>query len=65
MNRYIISLIFLQRKHERECQRLQKEAEDKQKLYLDWARCFEVKSGGEWRQERMVGNLYHHLDVAS
>jgi len=49
MNKYLILLIFLQRKREREWQRLRKEAEDKQKLYLDWARRFEVKSGGEWR----------------
>ena len=48
MNKYLILLIFLQRKREREWQRLRKEAEDKQKLYLDWARRFEVKSGGEW-----------------
>ena len=31
----------------REYQRLRKEAEDEQKLYLDCARRFEIKSGGE------------------
>ncbi|KAH9980761.1 hypothetical protein BJV74DRAFT_897318 [Russula compacta] len=36
------------RKREREYQRLRKEAEDKQKLFLDWAQRFEVKSGGPW-----------------
>ncbi|KAH9987683.1 hypothetical protein BJV77DRAFT_964697 [Russula vinacea] len=36
------------RKREREYQRLRKEAEDKQKLYLDWARGFEIKLGGKW-----------------
>jgi hypothetical protein len=40
MNIYLIYLTLLtliQRKREREYQRLQKETEDKQKLYLDWA----------------------------
>ena len=51
MNVYLIYLILLtliQRIREREYQRLRKEAEDKQKLYLDWARRFEIKSGGDW-----------------
>ncbi len=50
-NRIYISFILLtlaQRKREREYQRLRKEAEDKQKLFLDWAQRFEVKSGGSW-----------------
>ncbi|KAH9958901.1 hypothetical protein BGW80DRAFT_1372376 [Lactifluus volemus] len=33
------------RKREREYQRLRKEAEDKQRLFLDWAQRFEAKSG--------------------
>jgi len=48
MNNYLILLNLLQRKRERECQRLREEVEDKQKLYLDWARRFEIKSGGDW-----------------
>jgi hypothetical protein len=44
----LILLTLVQRKREREYQRLRKEAEDKQKLFLDWAQCFEVKSGGPW-----------------
>lgn len=45
---YVILFILFQRKRERECQRLRKEVEDKQTLYLDWARRFEVKAGGDW-----------------
>lgn len=45
---YLILLTLVQRKREREYERLRKESEDKQKVYLDWARRFEVKSGGEW-----------------
>jgi hypothetical protein len=45
---YLILLTLVQRKREREYQRLRKEADDKEKLYLDWAQRFEIKSGGEW-----------------
>jgi len=48
MNNYLTLLNLLQRKRERECQRLREEVGDKQKLYLDWARRFEIKSGGDW-----------------
>ena len=48
MNVYLILLTLIQRIREREYQRLRKEAEDKQKLYLDWAIRFEIKSGGDW-----------------
>ena len=48
MNICLILLTLIQRKREREYQRLRKELEDKQKVYLDWAQRFEVKSGGEW-----------------
>ncbi|KAI0299813.1 hypothetical protein BC826DRAFT_714100 [Russula brevipes] len=37
------------RKRDRECQRLRKETEDKQRLFLDWAQRFEVRSGGSWQ----------------
>ena len=50
MNIYLIYLIWLtliQWKRGREYQRLRKEAVDEQKLYLDWARRFEIKSGGK------------------
>ena len=61
MNVYLIYLILLtliQRIREREYQRLRKEAEDKQKLYLDWARRFEIKSGGDWHPGEDGGSLY-------
>jgi hypothetical protein len=45
---YLTLLILIQRKREREYQRLRKEAEDKQKLYPDWAKEFEIKLGGKW-----------------
>ena len=48
MNICLILLTLIQRKREREYQRLRKELEDKQKVYLDWAQRFEVKSGVEW-----------------
>jgi hypothetical protein len=41
-------LTLVQRKREREYQRLRKEADDKRKLFLDWAHRFEVKAGGSW-----------------
>jgi hypothetical protein len=41
-------LILVQRNREREYQRLQKEADDKQKLFLDWAHRFEAKAGSSW-----------------
>ena len=41
-------LTLVQRKREREHQRLRKEAEEKQKLLLDWAQRFEAKSGPSW-----------------
>jgi breast cancer 2 susceptibility protein len=49
VNNYILLLTLLQRQRECECQRLRKEVEDKQTLYLDWARRFEIKSGVDWR----------------
>lgn len=45
----LLILTLLKRRRERECQRLRKEVEDKQTLYLNWAQRFEVKSGGDWR----------------
>jgi len=41
-------LTLVQRKHEREYQRLRKELEDRQRLFLDWAQRFEAKSGDSW-----------------
>ncbi|KAI9511878.1 hypothetical protein F5148DRAFT_178985 [Russula earlei] len=35
-------------KREHEYRRLRKEAEDKQKLLLEWAHRFQLKSGGDW-----------------
>jgi hypothetical protein len=55
---YLILLTLIQRIREREYQRLRKEAEDKQKLYLDWARRFEIKSGGDWHPGEDGGSLY-------
>jgi len=42
-------LTLAQRKREREYQRLRKEAEEKQELFLDWAQRFEAKAGPSWR----------------
>jgi len=46
------------RKRERECQRLRKEVEDKQTLFLDWAQRFEVKSGGDWHPGDEGGQIF-------
>jgi hypothetical protein len=41
-------LTLVQRKREREYQRLWKEGEEKQNLFFDWAQRFEAKSGPSW-----------------
>jgi hypothetical protein len=64
VNNYIILLTLLQRKRERQCQRLRKEAEDKQTLYLDWSRRFEVKSGVDWHPRDDGGQTFTILGVA-
>lgn len=58
----LILLTLVQRKREREYQRLRKEAEDKQKLFLDWAQRFEVKSGGPWNpMDDGAFQIFHFL----
>ena len=65
VNNCIIFLTLLQKKRERECQRLRKGAEDKQALYLDWARRFEAKSGVNWHPGDDGGQTFTIISLAS